>query len=219
MKDSKSLTRFLFGESQTESQIDETFADIWEQLDLDSDVAEPKNRRPLKKALKELGVSCCKEDSLNDENGMTCLVLGCADDYSSALATLSEPDSLEKLTDMGWVHNPCGEFTQEGEDPKFKIEFIEICCDDPTDSDTPGASEAEIMKAAIDMSDKNSGEYHSTVESIARRLIEDEVDDAEAIEAEQEEEDRKDALRNHPTKGVDKARVRNHASTHSDAPR
>lgn len=333
MKDSKQLTRFLFGESQTESLIDETFAEIWEQLNLESETAEPKNRKPLKKALKELGLECCIQFDVCDEDGVTYLILGCSDEYNQSLSILSEPESLEKLSDMGWVHNPAGEFTQEGEDPKFKIEFIEIACDDGNDSDTPSASAAEIMKAAIDVADKNPGEYHDSkaitesvrqedaallnrlkpgfnftydkrgfitasreghtwmvtgspgayhvgsaetaplppkehefhygdvrswpesetfetleeiaglietefhgmsiddgmfesedmvAESACRKLIEsdEDISTEEAIERAQEEEDRKNALKKPANvKGPDKSRIRNHASTHNDAPR
>lgn len=129
----KHILDFLFGESQIETEMDETR----EALDTIFEAAEDAppikvEKAPLAKALKVLGVNTDTGLELDPEGFSLCLE---PSDYTAACRILRTPDSMEKLAEMGWVATFLGDIAMTGEpEGEYRIRFISIYTPDPEDS-------------------------------------------------------------------------------------
>ncbi len=151
MKKPRELIEFLFGDSQQASEremLTRDFAHIFEEMERQEEL-EPK-KTPLKSALSSLGVKGELED---DTEGFT-LAFENGAEYRKAKTKLRDPETMEKLAELGWVVTDCGDVAMTGEDPEFKFRFVEITDDEPENSEKrPGRKDLEaIVKAAKEFS-------------------------------------------------------------------
>lgn len=142
---SKNILAYLFGDSQLESELDET-RDYIEQIMEAAESAEPikAKRTPLAAALKMLGVDATDGLELDPE-GFS-LAFDGDKEYHAASSRLREPDAMEKLAEMGWVVARLGDRGMANEPADYRIRFIEIATAASTDSDKPSDTLDKIMQ-------------------------------------------------------------------------
>lgn len=145
----KDLLAYLFGDSQIESEVEETKAAI-EKIMEEAEKEEPlkPKRTPLVNALKALGIESVDSNIEYDPEGFS-LKCGEDADYRRYVGILMEPDAMEKLAKLGWVVTRCGDVAMSNEAPEYRIRFLEITtCDSSEDGKWP-APNPELVKNAI----------------------------------------------------------------------
>ena len=143
------ILAFLFGDSQVESEIDET-RDAIEKIFEEAEDAEPlkAKKTPLAAALKALGVSA--EDGLEmDPEGFSICYYE-EEPYREACRLLTEPDGMEKLAGLGWFATRMGDQAMTGEmEPEYRIRFIDITTPEPEDETNWPAPNDKLMTDII----------------------------------------------------------------------
>lgn len=146
----QNILAFLFGDSQIESEIDET-RDAIEQIFEEAEDAEPlkSKKTPLASALKSLGVSLGDNGlELGPEGFSICYYN--EEDYKEACRLLMEPDGMEKLAELGWVATRQGDKAMSGEvEPEYRVRFIDITTPDPEDKTDWPAPNAKLVADII----------------------------------------------------------------------
>ena len=145
----KNILAFLFGDSQVESEIDET-RDAIEQIFEEAEDAEPlkAKKTPLAAALKALGVSA--EDGLElDPEGFS--ICYCEEEpYREACQLLTEPEGMEKLAELGWFATRMGDKAMTGEmQPEYRIRFIDITTPEPENKTDWPAPNNDLMTSIL----------------------------------------------------------------------
>ncbi len=145
----KDLLAYLFGDSQIESEVEET-KDAIEKIMEAAEKAEPlqPKRTPLVNALKALGLDDVNSEIEYDPEGFS---LKCVEEpeYRRYVRILMEPDAMEKLAKLGWVVTRCGDVAMSNEEPEFRIRFLEVTtCDSSEDGKWP-APNPELVKKTI----------------------------------------------------------------------
>jgi hypothetical protein len=128
----KNILAFLFGDSQIESEIDET-RDAIEHIFEEVEDAEPlkAKKTPLASALKTLGVALGDNGLEMDPEGFS-ICFDNEDGYRHACRVLMEPDGMEKLAELGWVATRMGDKAMSGEvEPEYRVRFIDITTPEP----------------------------------------------------------------------------------------
>lgn len=126
----KNFIQFLFGESQVDDEIAGIVESI-SDLNVDSDDDLRVEKKPLAKALADLGIEAKSLE--NDPRGLS-LVFTVPEEYRAAHAILNEPDSLYKLASLGWVFSTQGDVAMANEPAELRIRFLEIDEISPADA-------------------------------------------------------------------------------------
>lgn len=120
------MLAYLFGDSQLESEAEETKEAI-ERIMEEAETQEPlkTKRTPLVAALKAIGLDDVDDQIEYDPEGFA---IKCEEEsqYRLYVRLLMEPDSMEKLAELGWVVTRCGDVAMNNEPPEFRIRFLEI---------------------------------------------------------------------------------------------
>lgn len=125
------LISFLFGESQVDAElagIVEAIADI----DTDNTGSLKVNKKPLATALSAIGIE--NKNLVGDTMGLA-LVFDNPADYREAHALLNDPESLNKLAELGWVYSMQGDVAMSNEPAEFRIRFLDIYNVEPSDEE------------------------------------------------------------------------------------
>lgn len=142
----QNILAFLFGDSQVESELDET-RDAIEQIFEEAEEAEPlkAKKTPLASALKALGVSA--EDGLElDPEGFSICYYE-EEPYRQACRLLMEPEGMEKLAELGWFATRMGDKAMTGEvEPEYRIRFVDITTPEPENETDWPAPNPQLMK-------------------------------------------------------------------------
>lgn len=147
----KKLLEYLFDESQTEIQIDDSCSVIEEIMEA-AEQQEPikAERTPLVKALKALKLEV--PDTALEYDNAEGFILHCDNeaDYRKATSALSEPEAMEELAKLGWVALRCGDTAMSNEAPDMRIRFLEITTCDADDKENWPAPNQNLIKKAIE---------------------------------------------------------------------
>ncbi len=145
----KDLFAYLFGDSQVESEIEETKAMI-EKIMEEAEGQEPLKvkRTPLIAALKALGLKDVSADIQYDPEGLS-LVCAEENEYRDYVRLLMEPDAMEKLAELGWVVTRCGDVAMSNEPAEFRIRFLEITTVDTDSKDEWPTGDQKLIKNVI----------------------------------------------------------------------
>jgi hypothetical protein len=145
----KDLFAYLFGDSQVESEVEETKAVI-EKIMEEAEEQEPLKvkRTPLIAALKALGLKDVSDEVQYDPEGF-CLVCKEESEYREYVRLLMEPDAMEKLAKLGWVVTRCGDVAMSNEPAEFRIRFLEITSTDDSDKDSWPTQNDKLMKSVV----------------------------------------------------------------------
>lgn len=144
------MLAYLYGDSQVESEVEETKAAI-ERIMEEAEKEEPlkPKRTPLVNALKALGLDDVDSEIEYDPEGFS-LKCGEEDEHRRYVRILMEPDAMEKLAKLGWVVTRCGDVAMTNEPAEFRIRFLEITtCDSSEDGNWP-APNPDLVKKAIE---------------------------------------------------------------------
>lgn len=163
--------KFLFLESQQEASADlveEALERLFE--DLEAAPTLEKQAKPLAAILKELGVSVDLQTSV----GEMCLVLSDPVEYAQVLTALSEPETVCKLAEAGWVAAPTG--------VDNTVHFV--CVDASEEADGTHNEHAEVdLEKLIKDAAKESGseEAESAIENEKKAKIKESDTTAEVL--------------------------------------
>jgi hypothetical protein len=144
------ILEFLFGESQVETEMDETREALEAIFEAAEDAPPMKiEKTPLASALKTLGVKEGNGLELDPEGFSLCFDE--QPDYLEACRLLSAPEGMERLAEMGWVATHMGDVAMTGEpEGEYRIRFISIYTPEPEDkTDWPAPNPklvADIIK-------------------------------------------------------------------------
>lgn len=178
----RKLIDFLYGESQVRDALDGIPEDLVDLI-MDDDGGRPKKPDPLKNVLKKVKVDFDDAELVKDSTGYALVSKDNATHRSRSDALLSS-DAAIAMAELGWVAALSGDVAMNGEEPEFKIRFIEIST--AGDDGPPGKETIDdIVKAAIEFAtakdkpdatdesvidvDKLSGEVDSVVDSLLER--------------------------------------------------
>lgn len=145
----KDLFAYLFGDSQMESEVEETKAMI-EKIMEEADDQEPLKikRTPLLAALKALGLKDVRDEVQYDPEGFS-LVCKEESDYREYVRLLMEPDAMEELAKLGWVMARCGDVAMSNEPAEFRIRFLEITTVDTNSKDEWPTGNQKLITGVI----------------------------------------------------------------------
>ena len=145
----KDLFAYLFGDSQVESEVEETKAVI-ERIMEEAEEQEPLKvkRTPLIAALKALGLKDVSNEVQYDPEGFS-LVCKEESEYREYVRLLMEPDAMEKLAKLGWVVTRCGDVAMSSEPAEFRIRFLEITTVDTDSKDEWPTGDQKLIKGVI----------------------------------------------------------------------
>jgi hypothetical protein len=145
MKDLKSLINYLY-DSQEESDFRDDLLNIAEQIKTENRIEVKKG--PLNKALSAIGVSI-PDDKLVPEYASVVAHFDDAEDYQAAVNRLESPDGMEKLAELGWVMNICGDSDPGPTD--YRIRFLELDLHDgPLKNDQKDVNLDKMMRDVAD---------------------------------------------------------------------
>ena len=98
-------------------------------------------KKPLQAALKDIGISG------TPKTGVHWMELQCDTDqeYHEYCRILSEPDTIAKLGERGWVSVKLGDAGMLNEPPQYRLGFIEIQTHVAADKDKPDQSIQDIL--------------------------------------------------------------------------
>ena len=147
------IMAYLFGDSQIESELDDTRERI-DQILESAEASEPikAKKTPLTAALKSIGISGEGELELDPEG--FCMTFTQDDVYRKACAALGDPDAMEKLAEMGWVAHKLGDSAMTNEPAEFRIRFIEITTAETTDADKSSETLDAVIKKGREFATK-----------------------------------------------------------------
>jgi hypothetical protein len=120
MKDLKALINYLY-DAQEEIDFRDDLLNLAEQIKTENRIEVKKG--PLNKALSAIGVSV-PDDKLVPEYASVVAHFDSAEDYQAAVNSLESPDGMEKLAELGWVMNICGD--SDPNQPDYRIRFLEL---------------------------------------------------------------------------------------------
>ena len=138
------LLNFLFGESQQDSALSEALDHVSQLLEADADEPLAPKKSPLAAALKSIGIDAGTDLQLDPE-GLSLTFENDAD-YHAASAKFNDPDTMEKLAELGWVAHKLGDSGMCNEPAEYRIRFIEIGEMEPAEGST-AVTVANIIKA------------------------------------------------------------------------
>ena len=109
------------------------------------------SRKPLEKAVRELGVATGEFEV--EEGEVLSLVFHDAEEYRKAAAILGDVNQIGALAEKGWYALVDGDVASQTEEPVYRINFISV--DEPEMSEeTPEAGTNKLVaKAAGDMNE------------------------------------------------------------------
>ena len=145
MKDFKSLIRYLY-DSPEETSFRDELMNLAEQIETENKIEVKKG--PLSKALSSLGVSI-PNDKFVPDYGSVVAHFDSAESYQSAVNSLESPDGMEKLAELGWVMNLCGNSAPGQED--YRIRFLELDLHDEAHDNS--TKEIDVDKTMKDVAD------------------------------------------------------------------
>ena len=168
----KNILAYLYGDSQVESEIDDTQDAVDQILEAAEDLEPIKAKRtPLSAALKTLKVDA---EGLELGPAGFSLRYSTEADYAENCAKLAEPEAMETLAQKGWVAIHQGDRAMSGEvEPEYRIRFIDITTPDPDDKTDWPAPNDKLMTDII----KKGREFATTP---FERDEENPVEDVEA---------------------------------------
>lgn len=138
------LLEFLFGKTavREDAELGEQIVKLFEDAAEVEGVELVANKKPLADALKAMGI----DEPV--ELGAQWAEIHCDDDteYHEYIRTLTDPDNMHKLAEMGWVMTQCGDIAMSNETPDYKIGFIEIATAEGGDADKPDEKVKTIIK-------------------------------------------------------------------------
>ena len=120
MKDLKALINYLY-DAQEDNDFRDDLLNLAEQIKTENRIEVKKG--PLNKALSAIGVSV-PDDKLVPEYASVVAHFDSAKDYQAAVNSLESPDGMEKLAELGWVMNICGDSDPNQTD--YRIRFLEL---------------------------------------------------------------------------------------------
>ena len=145
MKDLKSLIRYLYN-SQEETDFRDGLLNLAEQIETENRIEVKKG--PLNKALSAIGVTV-SDDKLVPDYGSVLAHFDYAEEYQDAVNKLESPDGMEKLAELGWVMNICGNSDPEQTD--YRVRFLALDLHDgPLNNDNDGVDLEKMMKGVAD---------------------------------------------------------------------
>lgn len=145
MKDLKALISYLY-DSQEESDFRDDLLNLAEQIETENRIEVKKG--PLNKALSAIGVSV-PDDKLVPDYGSVLAHFDSAEEYQDAVNRLESPDGMEKLAELGWVMNICGDSDPGQTD--YRVRFLALDLQDgPPENDQKGVDLDKMMKGVAD---------------------------------------------------------------------
>mgnify|MGYP006291883789 CR=1 FL=1 len=145
MKDLKALINYLY-DSQEEIDFRDDLLNLAEQIKTENRIEVKKG--PLSKALSAIGVSV-PDDKLVPEYASVVAHFDDAKDYQAAVNSLESPDGMEKLAELGWVMNICGDSDPGPTD--YRIRFLELDLHDgPLKNDKKDVDLDKMMRDVAD---------------------------------------------------------------------
>ena len=147
MKNTVDILRFLFQDSQEQSELESYLQEVAD-AEKPGDVELKTLKSPLAAALKKVGVDMAEfELEEAPEQGGFCLSTGNADVFKKAIEQVRGPDGMHGLAELGWLATAGGD--QEGTDAegRFEIYLVNITGDEEA-SDTEELS--DVSKLAKD---------------------------------------------------------------------
>jgi hypothetical protein len=158
---------FLFGKTimRESAELGEQIVKLFEEADEVEGTEMVANKKSLASALQAMGIPSTEGNSSVKVNaGFQSATLTFDDDaaYRECLSTLSSPDNIHKLAEMGWVMTHCGDQAMANEKPEFKVGFIEIATAQTGEADKPDEKIKAIIKKAQEFAtepmDNDTGE-------------------------------------------------------------
>lgn len=145
MKDLKALINYLY-DAQEENDFRDDLLNLAEQIKTENRIEVKKG--PLNKALSAIGVSV-PDDKLVPEYASVVAHFDSAKDYQAAVNSLESPDGMEKLAELGWVMNICGDSDPNQTD--YRIRFLELDLHDgPLKNDQKDVNLDKMMRDVAD---------------------------------------------------------------------
>ena len=145
MKDLKALINYLY-DAQEETNFRDDLLNLAEQIKTENRIEVKKG--PLNKALSAIGVSV-PDDKLVPEYASVVAHFDSAEDYQAAVNSLESPDGMEKLAELGWVMNICGDSDPNQTD--YRIRFLELDLHDgPLKNDQKDVNLDKMMRDVAD---------------------------------------------------------------------
>ena len=145
MKDLKALINYLY-DAQEETDFRDDLLNLAEQIKTENRIEVKKG--PLNKALSAIGVSV-PDDKLVPEYASVVAHFDSAKDYQAAVNSLESPDGMEKLAELGWVMNICGDSDPNQTD--YRIRFLELDLHDgPLKNDQKDINLDKMMRDVAD---------------------------------------------------------------------
>ena len=145
MKDLKALINYLY-DAQEENDFRDDLLNLAEQIKTENRTEVKKG--PLNKALSAIGVSV-PDDKLVPEYASVVAHFDSAKDYQAAVNSLESPDGMEKLAELGWVMNICGDSDPNQTD--YRIRFLELDLHDgPLKNDQKDVNLDKMMRDVAD---------------------------------------------------------------------
>ena len=173
MKDLKALIRYLYN-SQEETDFRDGLLNLAEQIETEYRIEVKKG--PLNKALSAIGVSV-SDDKLVPEYGSVLAHFDSAEEYQHAVNKLESPDGMEKLAELGWVMNICGNSDPGQED--YRVRFLALDLhDDPPKNDQKDVDLDKMMK---DVADTFSHDEEDPKRKLQAKAREESVQEAENL--------------------------------------
>ena len=133
MKDLETLLKFLY-DSQEETDISDELLNLAEQIETENRIEVKKG--PLTKALTAIGVNV-PDDQLVPDYGSVLAHFDTAEEYQDALNRLESPVGMEKLAELGWVMNACGNSDPGQPDYRLRFLALELHDGEPEDDQKP----------------------------------------------------------------------------------
>ena len=145
---------FLYGSSQDALIQEDDALELYLQHlteALESTKKLQMSRKPLEKAVRELGVATGEFEV--EEGEVLSLVFHDAEEYRKAAAILGDVNQIGALAEKGWYALVDGDVASQTEEPVYRINFISV--DEPEMSEeTPEAGTNKLVaKAAGDMNE------------------------------------------------------------------
>jgi hypothetical protein len=145
MKDLKALINYLY-DAQEDNDFRDDLLNLAEQIKTENRIEVKKG--PLNKALSAIGVSV-PDDKLVPEYASVVAHFDSAKDYQAAVNSLESPDGMEKLAELGWVMNICGDSDPNQTD--YRIRFLELDLHDgPLKNDQKDVNLDKMMRDVAD---------------------------------------------------------------------
>ncbi len=145
MKDLKALINYLY-DAQEDNDFRDDLLNLAEQIKTENRIEVKKG--PLNKALSAIGVSV-PDDKLVPEYASVVAHFDSSEDYQAAVNSLESPNGMEKLAELGWVMNICGDSDPNQTD--YRIRFLELDLHDgPLKNDQKDVNLDKMMRDVAD---------------------------------------------------------------------